>query len=212
MIRKEGVKILISTFFISFIFLILSLKPGSVIIWILFWIFFLFFLFSLWFFRDPNRLIPQKENSLISPADGKVILIDDIRDDFVGKGKRIAIFMSIINVHVNRIPCDGIIRNIEYMKGKFLSAFKPETSVENERNTISIESEKLRIKVVQIAGIVARRIVSYLSVGDEVQKGDRFGMIMFGSRVEILVPENVRISVNPGEKVKSGETTIGEIE
>lgn len=212
MIRKEGVKILIPTFFISFIFLILSLKPGSVIIWILFWIFFLFFLFSLWFFRDPNRLIPQKENSLISPADGKVILIDDIRDDFVGKGKRIVIFMSIINVHVNRIPCDGIIRNIEYMKGKFLSAFKPETSVENERCTISIESEKLKIKVVQIAGIVARRIVSYLSVGDEVQKGDRFGMIMFGSRVEILVPENVRISVNPGEKVKSGETTIGEIE
>lgn len=211
MIRKEGAKILVPTFFISFILLILSLRPGWGVLWILFWCAFGFFLFSLWFFRDPNRLIPDDPNAIVCPADGKVISIQEVEDAFVGKCTRIAIFMSVVSVHVNRVPINGVVKNIEYIHGKFLSAFKPETSLENERNAISIENERLRIKVVQIAGIVARRIISYVIVGDELKRGERFGMIQFGSRVELFVPPIVRICVRPGEKVTSGETIIGEI-
>lgn len=211
MIRKEGAKILVPTFFISFILLILSLRPGWGVLWILFWCAFGFFLFSLWFFRDPNRLIPDDPNAIVCPADGKVISIQEVEDAFVGKCTRIAIFMSVVSVHVNRVPINGVVKNIEYIHGKFLSAFKPETSLENERNAISIENERLRIKVVQIAGIVARRIISYVVVGDELKRGERFGMIQFGSRVELFVPPTIRICVRPGEKVTSGETIIGEI-
>ncbi|MDD5765003.1 MAG: phosphatidylserine decarboxylase family protein [Candidatus Marinimicrobia bacterium] len=211
MIRKEGAKILVPTFFICFLLLVFSLRPGWGVLWILFCCAFGFFLFSLWFFRDPNRLIPDNPNAIVCPADGKVISIKEIEDAFVGKCTRIAIFMSVVSVHVNRVPISGVVKNVEYIHGKFLSAFRPETSLENEQNAISIENERLKIKVVQIAGIVARRIISYVVVGDELKRGERFGMIQFGSRVEVFVPPTVRICVKSGEKVTSGETIIGEI-
>ena len=135
----------------------------------------------------------------------------DVDDGFVGKGKRISVFMSIFNVHINRVPFGGIVRKVNYEKGSFLAAYKSAASFENERSEISIESEGLKFTVTQIAGLIARRIVSYLSVGDSINKGDRYGMIMFGSRVDLVIPENVEIKVQLGDKVKGGETIIGEI-
>ncbi|PIS27427.1 MAG: phosphatidylserine decarboxylase family protein [Candidatus Marinimicrobia bacterium CG08_land_8_20_14_0_20_45_22] len=211
MIRKEGAKILIPTFLISFLLILISSQLNWDVLWILFWFAFGFFLFSLWFFRDPNRLIPDNPKAIVCPADGKVVSIEEVEDPFVGKCTRVAIFMSILNVHVNRVPISGIVKNVEYIHGKFMSAFKPETSLENERNVISIENDQLRIKVVQIAGIVARRIVSYVTAGDDLKRGERFGMIQFGSRVEIFVPPTVHVCVGLGEKVAGGETIIGEI-
>lgn len=166
---------------------------------------------TLFFFRDPNRSIPEGENILVSPADGRVVCIEAVDDRFVGKGTRISIFMSIFDVHVTRVPFQGIIEKVEYIKGNFRAAFKASASLENERSIVSLKNGDLKITFTQIAGIIARRIASHLCVGDNVVRGERYGIIMFGSRMDIIVPENVRIDVNIGDKVRGGESIIGGI-
>ncbi len=168
--------------------------------------------FVIWFFRNPERRFLEKEKVVISPADGKVIKVESVEmnDAIAGKFKKISIFMNVFNVHVNRVPYGGKIEAINYYEGKFLSANLDKASSDNERNAIQIQTDNgSLIWVVQIAGLIARRIVCWVKVGDEIKKGERFGLIRFGSRVDVYLPENSRITAEIGEKVKAGETPLG---
>lgn len=164
------------------------------------------------FFRNPNRVIPQDPKAVVSPADGKVIEISEVyENDFLKKDViKISVFMSVFNVHVNRVPMDGKAVEISYFPGKFFVASLDKASSENEQNRIVIEnSGGTKILVVQIAGIVARRIVSYVKEGDVLQKGSRFGLIRFGSRLDLYLPTDTKITVSVGDKVKGGESIMG---
>jgi phosphatidylserine decarboxylase len=171
-------------------------------------------LFVVWFFRNPQRNTPEKDGLIISPADGKVIRIEETTsDEQPGRTfQKISIFMNVFNVHVNRIPCSGEVRFVRYREGKFLSANLDKASKLNERNTVLLQTGDGReIMTVQIAGLIARRIVCWLKEGMKVTKGERFGLIRFGSRVEVFLPLGSTILVKVGEKVRAGETPIGEI-
>ncbi|NPV12173.1 MAG: phosphatidylserine decarboxylase family protein [Ignavibacteria bacterium] len=175
---------------------------------------FLILIFTINFFRDPERKTPTGNNLVISPADGKVISIIKTFDDEFLKSEciRIAIFMSPLNVHVNRIPISGKVEYLKYYPGKYLVAFEEKSSENNERMSTGINSEFGKIRFTQIAGFIARRIVNELKVGQEVKAGERFGMIKFGSRVDVYVPLNTSVKVNEGQKVYSGETILAEFE
>jgi phosphatidylserine decarboxylase len=169
--------------------------------------------FVIWFFRDPERNIPTGAGLIVAPADGKIVQIREEQEERFLKSRaiRISIFLNIFDVHVNRIPCAGKIRGMVYHAGKFLAAHLDKASFENEHQAILIEAPTgERVVVVQIAGLIARRIVSWIQPGDRVERGERFGMIRFGSRVDIFLPLGTKLKVQPGERVKGGETTIGE--
>ena len=169
-------------------------------------------LFIVWFFRNPERSFQDEEKVLISPADGKVIKIEDVEVNgtISGRFKKISIFMGVLNVHVNRAPYSGKIDTINYHEGKFFSANLDKASLDNERNEVMIRTEDGRpVWMVQIAGLIARRIVCWVNVGTNIKKGERFGLIRFGSRVEVYLPEDSRISVKLGDKVKAGQTFLG---
>jgi phosphatidylserine decarboxylase len=171
-------------------------------------------LFVLWFFRNPARKTPETENLVISPADGRVIRIEETTSDEQPGAtfRKISIFMNVFNVHVNRMPCSGRIRFIRYRQGKFLSANLDKASALNERNTIMVRKDDGReIMTVQIAGLIARRIVCWLTEGMQVRRGDRLGLIRFGSRVEVFLPLGSNVLVKIGDKVRAGETPIGEL-
>lgn len=164
------------------------------------------------FFRNPERNFQDENKLVICPADGKVIKIEDIdvQGTISGRFKKISIFMNVFNVHVNRAPYDGVVEVIHYHPGKFLSANLDKASAENERNEVMIRTRDDRVVwVVQIAGLIARRIVCWVGRGDRVKKGERFGLIRFGSRVEVFLPSDSRISVVVGEKVRAGITHLG---
>ena len=181
--------------------------------WVLFaWISFAVFLFVCWFFRDPERVTPKDEKSLISPADGKVIIVEEQEkcDYLSGPCIKVSIFMNVFNVHVNRIPFDGTVQKVEYHHGKFMNASFNKASIHNERNALMIKtSDDTNFAVVQIAGLVARRIVNCVKEGESVKKGDRYGMIQFGSRLDLYLPADFEVAVNIGEKTKAGATIIG---
>ncbi|MGD0275941.1 MAG: phosphatidylserine decarboxylase family protein [Syntrophales bacterium] len=171
-------------------------------------------LFVVWFFRNPERKMPAGEKTIISPADGKIIGIEQVAGgELLSKPScKISIFMNIHNVHVNRIPYDGLVQAIRYRKGKFLVANLDKASELNERNTLLIHTAGgFDILVIQIAGLIARRIVCWVRESAVVHKGDRFGLIRFGSRVEICLPVEAAISVKVGDKVLAGKTKIGEM-
>jgi phosphatidylserine decarboxylase len=175
---------------------------------------FLLTLFVVWFFRNPERTISDNPRQLLSPADGKVIRIEEVAsEECSGRSfLKISIFMNVFNVHVNRIPYSGEVFAIRYKPGKFLSANLDKASALNERNTLMIRTDDGReILTVQIAGLIARRIVCWLEEGAKVKKGERFGLIRFGSRVEVFLPLGSTPLVNIGDKVKAGETAIGEL-
>ena len=165
------------------------------------------------FFRDPDRKVPEKDNIIVSPADGKVIVIrKNISNSFVGENcNQISVFMSPLNVHVNRIPISGTIVHLKYYEGKFIAAFEDKASENNERMETGINTPKGKVLFTQIAGFLARRIVNELSVGDAVTIGSRFGMIKFGSRVDIFVPVEWTPVVNMNDKVYAGETILFEL-
>ncbi len=170
-----------------------------------------FFLFTLYFFRDPERIPPNDKNVIVSPADGKVLLIKDVNGNpyVEGDAVQISVFMSPLDVHVNRIPVDGKVDYLKFVKGKFLAAFNDKADLENERNEIGILSQHGKVFFTQVAGVFARRIISGLKKGEEVKIGERFGMIKFGSRCDIIVPKNKwRAEVKVGEHVTAGETVI----
>jgi len=173
-------------------------------------IFLLVFTFN--FFRDPERVTPAGENIVISPADGTVLFIKDVTEEkfLKGKAKQISIFMSPLNVHVNRVPISGKVEYLQYHKGEYLVAYDDKASELNERNEIGITGKIGKVLYTQIAGFVARRIISELKLGDEVVVGNRFGMIKFGSRVDVIVPETFTTSLKKGDKVFAGETILFE--
>lgn len=179
----------------------------------LFVIAFLLLIFTLNFFRDPERITPSKDNIVVSPADGTVLFVKEVIDEkfLNGKAKQISIFMSPLNVHVNRIPISGTVEYLKHYEGEFIAAFEDKASKRNERTEIGITSEKGKVLFTQIAGFVARRIVCDLKVGDKVKIGERFGMIKFGSRVDILVPNTWQEKVKKDDKVFAGETILFEI-
>ncbi|MBI2342147.1 MAG: phosphatidylserine decarboxylase family protein [Deltaproteobacteria bacterium] len=163
-------------------------------------------LFVAWFFRNPDRAVPEIDGAVVSPADGTVIAISSLPDGV----KKISIFMSVFNVHVNRIPADGVVEEIKYNKGSFLVASREKASLDNEQNAVTIaDSAGRRIKFVQIAGLVARRIVCRLKVGDRVNRGMRYGMIRFGSRLDLYLPDGLSLKISLKDKVRAGSTVIG---
>ena len=164
------------------------------------------------FFRDPERTIPTGEGLIVSPADGKVVSIVDIKADpkFGESVARVSIFLSPLDVHINRSPVTGKIEEVSYQRGKFLAAYKEKASAHNEQNALKVVDDQGRtLGVVQIAGVVARRIVCRVKRGDNVKRGDRFGLIMFGSRTDAYLPRDCRIEVTEGQRVKGGETILG---
>jgi phosphatidylserine decarboxylase len=170
--------------------------------------------FILYFFRDPERFTPQESNALISPADGKIILVEKIFDDrfFQEYVHKISIFMNVFNVHVNRIPQSGTVEKIIYTPGLFYSADSDQGGLRNENCATIIAGEAGRkIAVVQVAGLIARRIVCWLEPEDKVKQGHRFGLIRFGSRVDLYIQGSVQISVEKGQIVRAGETILGKL-
>jgi len=168
-------------------------------------------IFCLNFFRDPKRIVPKQDNLILSPADGKIINISDFEDPKNGeKLKLISIFLSVFNVHANRMPIDGIFIDVNYVRGEFLAAFNHKASDKNERIEISIETKFGIIKVKQIAGLVARRILCYAKVGEKMLAGGRLGFIRFGSRTDIILPASINLEIKLDQKVFGGETVIGE--
>ncbi len=169
-------------------------------------------IFTAYFFRDPDRTAVIEPGALISPADGHIVKIDTLAaHPFVGeKAIQVSIFLSVFDVHINRAPAAGKIGQVKYIPGKFFKAYEDKASLENEQTEVWMTTDSgRRIAFKQIAGIIARRIVCRLSQGDRVEAGDRFGLIKFGSRTDLLVPYDTRIDVKLGQRVKGGETVMG---
>jgi phosphatidylserine decarboxylase len=204
-IAKEGWLFLAIAFFASVLLTYIQ-NPLSWITWTV-------TLFILQFFRDPLRNKPFKKNVVLSAADGKVIAIEKMTNPYTNKSSvKVSVFMNIFNVHSNKCPVDGKILEKYYYPGKFLNASLSKASLENERCAITIQTkEKKIITCVQIAGLIARRILCYKDKGDEVKAGERYGFIKFGSRVDLYLPTNASIKVNLGQNVKNTETIIATI-
>ncbi len=168
--------------------------------------------FCLYFFRDPERVSPMDNDAVVSPADGKVIIIDKIYDDRFTQDHvyKVSIFMNVFNVHVNRIPFAGTVANISYSPGKFYSADSDKGALENEACTLTIETKNgYKYGMTQVAGLIARRIVCWAEKNDSFRTGERFGLIRFGSRVDLYLPLKTNLEISLGQKVKAGETILG---
>jgi phosphatidylserine decarboxylase len=213
MFHKEGFKTILITGLIVVAGILITDHFVSNI-WIqkpLMILFLLFFLLILQFFRDPNRKTALNDLHVIAPADGKVVVIEDVEEKeyFKGKRKQISIFMSPLNVHVTRYPVSGVVKYSKYHPGKYLVAWHPKSSEDNERTSIVVENKTLgEVMYRQVAGALARRIVNYASVGQQVVQGTDAGFIKFGSRLDIFVPLDFEIRVGLNESVRGGETVI----
>ena len=213
MIAAEGKIILVPVILFALatniILVILHLKlllVGNIALW-------LFIIFSLYFFRDPVRIPLGEANQMVSPADGKVVQTLDVDDLEIGKAKQISIFLSVFNVHCQRVPLSGKVISTFYNSGKFLAAFNHKASMDNEQTATVFETESgSKYKVKQIAGLIARRILNYMEPEMLVEKGQRLGFIRFGSRVDIIVPPNFKINVSLGDIVEGNLSIIGEFE
>jgi phosphatidylserine decarboxylase len=161
------------------------------------------------FFRDPERTPPPGPGLVLAPADGRVMRIDEVEDPWVGRAVRASIFLSPLDVHVNRSPVAGLVDSVRYEAGRFMAAYRDEASELNERCTIALEGDATRIGVKQIAGVLARRIVCRVRSGDKLAAGERFGLIRFGSRTDLVVPRSTEIRVKIGDRVRGGETVMG---
>ena len=166
-----------------------------------------FALFIFYFFRNPEREIPAESSAVVSPGDGRVVVVKD--ESYNGRpGKRISIFLAVWNVHVNRSPAAGTIQRLEYKPGKFMAAWAERASLDNEQNIFTLASEHGEIVFKQIAGLIARRVVAWKKAGDTVARGERIGLVRFGSRVDLWVPANAVIAVQVGDNVKGGSTIV----
>jgi phosphatidylserine decarboxylase len=187
---------------------ILSLALGP---WYLSSFFLVIALFMAFFFRDPDRVTPGEPNVIVAPADGKVTLIKAIAPEEKDSPTLISIFLSPLDVHINRAPIAGKITGLTYIPGKFLMATNEKASLVNEQNVLTIEGEKITVVCKQIAGILARRVVCWKGKGDDLALGERFGMIKFSSRTDVVLPANVKIVITEGMRVRGGATVIGRI-
>lgn len=205
---------------VLFIFIINALvhwfAPGSLILtWFVYLISLFLFITILQFFRSPKISILKNEIHILSPADGKVVVIEETTETEYFKDRRIqvSIFMSPVNVHINRSPIGGLVKYFKYHPGKYLMAWNPKSSTENERTTVIVEGNNgVEILFRQIAGALARRIVWYVKEGQQVEQGDQFGFIKFGSRVDVFFPLGTKINVKLGDTVKGGKSVIGQFE
>jgi len=213
-ITKYGVGIVITSWIIFLIFFMLSYHFRQPILIGLAIVCGLFSLFNLLFFRDPQRVIPQNPDAILTPGDGKIVQITEVQEDdfFHCRVKRVSIFLSVFDVHVNRSPVTGKVEHFEYRRGDFRAAFKEDASLDNEQTLIGIVDEKGRkVMFTQIAGLIARRIVCELREGHKTLAGQKMGMIRYGSRVDIYFePDAVDILIKTGDRVKGGESIIGE--
>lgn len=177
------------------------------------WPFWLIALFVLQFFRDPPRMIPQQANAVLSPADGRIVVVEKAEDPYAGReALKISVFMNVFNVHSNRAPVDGTITKVEYFPGKFVNADLDKASTENERNAVVVSADSgAVVTFVQVAGLIARRILCYVAVGDRLTRGQRYGFIRFGSRVDVYLPLSARPLVAVGDKVSATETILAEL-
>jgi phosphatidylserine decarboxylase len=197
---KDAYSFLIPVLSMAILFLVFDFKWPALLFAVL-------GIFVAFFFRDPERVIPGEESSIVSPADGKIVDILAAADGTT----RISIFLSIFDVHVNRAPISGRVESVSYLPGRFKAAFDSSASIENEQNVLVIDGGSYRIKFSQIAGILARRIVCWKKPGDSVSKGERIGLIKFGSRVDTFLPQDVRLAVKLGDKVRGGSSVIGRL-
>jgi phosphatidylserine decarboxylase len=160
------------------------------------------------FFRDPDRVAPAVPGAVLAPADGRVMRVVEIDDRWVGRALRVSIFLSPLDVHVNRSPVAALVEGVEQAAGRFLAAYRDEASELNERCTLALQGETARVGVTQIAGVVARRIVCRVKPGDKLQAGERYGLIRFGSRTDLVVPKGTEMRVKAGDRVRGGETIM----
>jgi phosphatidylserine decarboxylase len=190
-----------------------ALNRRSWPLWLLAFVLTLLAIWVAYFFRDPERTGERGERLVIAPADGKIVQIAELDEsDFLkDRAVRISIFMNVFNVHVNRYPVSGTVRYLHYNKGKFINAAADKASLENEQSSVGLETESRRVLVRQIAGLIARRIVTYSKVGQHVDQGDRMGIIRFGSRVDVFIPREAKMRVKVGENTVAGVTVLAEL-
>jgi len=203
-VAVEGIPFVVIAGIISVLFFVADLIIPAVL-------FSLVTLFIVWFFRNPERSVPPGEKNVISPADGKIIDVREVQENRILNKRmlKISIFMNLFNVHVNRLPCTGKVVDIVYNPGKFVSANLDKASLENEQNAVVLETPAgEKIIFIQIAGLIARRIVCWLRKGQYVKRGERFGLIRFGSRVDVYLPVGTDVRVSLGDKVKAGESIL----
>ncbi len=216
-IHKEGYKsiaigaLIFGTINLVFFYFLSATIP--VLAWFVFFVTMGLLLFLISFFRIPNRTITINEDCIVAPADGKVVVIEEVIDPEYFKDKRlqISIFMSPLNVHVNRNPLEGEVVYNQYHKGKYLVAWHPKSSTENERHSVVIKKGNVEVLVKQIAGALAKRIINYLQVGEKVNQGDEMGFIKFGSRVDLLLPVGTKVNVELNQMVKGGVTVVATV-
>ena len=165
--------------------------------------------FVIWFYRDPDRSLPEGEGLVVSPADGKVVEIQADAHPFTGEALKVGIFMDVFSVHVNRSPCEGTVEYLKYVPGKKIAAFAPKASEVNERHYVGLATPYGPVLLVQIAGLLARRIVCRVKRGNTLSAGERYGMIKLGSKVDIYLPKSVKLSVKVGDKVYAGKSSLG---
>ncbi len=207
----EGVPFVAASGFVLIALGFAASMTGSGFLWGLTYTEALLLLFLVFFFRDPDRVIPEGENLVLSVGDGKVVVIKEVNFPELSEDKfmQVSVFLSVFDVHVTRVPVSGTVHEVKYFPGKFLVAWNEKASLDNEQSLISVDTGEKRIYFKQIAGLIARRIVYNLKPGQIVDAGDRFGLIRFGSRVDILLPIDTEIIVKLGDRVKGGETVIG---
>jgi phosphatidylserine decarboxylase len=188
-------------------------RRGSALLWALAGLLFLVAVWVAYFFRDPERSGERGERLVVAPADGKVVLISDVDEPaFIGgRATRVSIFMNVFSVHVNRYPVSGVVGYVKYSQGKFLNAAVEASSEENEQMSVGVDTGRYRVLVRQIAGLIARRIVTYSREGERVHQGDRMGLIRFGSRVDVFVPLGSAVRVKLGELTSAGTTVLAEL-
>ncbi|MCF6238493.1 MAG: phosphatidylserine decarboxylase family protein [Candidatus Marinimicrobia bacterium] len=172
----------------------------------------LLLLFTLYFFRDPEREIKVDPRHILSPGDGVIVEIKDVEDDFVGQAQQITMFLSPLNVHINRVPVSGKIAFVRYKYGAFKAAFAEDASEVNEQSVVGIENDLVKVKFAQVAGALARRIINYLREEDEVTQGERYGLIKFGSRMDVTIPRSATILVELKEPVRGGLTVLAKLD
>lgn len=203
-IAVEGYPFIAVAALVTLVFVLLSWKILAVVALAL-------TLFIAFFFRNPARVTPADENAVVAPADGVIIYLGSAHEDHLDmEMTKVSIFMSVFNVHVNRAPLSGRVVDGFYIKGKFLDVRHERATFENEQNGIILETARgIRIVVVQVAGLIARRIVCYAKKGDGVRRGERYGLIRFGSRLDVYLPKNTELRVAMGDKTVAGETVLG---
>lgn len=210
---REGIVFIVIAALIAAGTYALALNRRSWPLWVLAFLLTVIALWVAYFFRDPERTGERGERLVIAPADGKVVLISDVDEPAFmgGRAKRISIFMNVFNVHVNRYPVSGTVRYVQYNPGKFLNAAAEKSSLENEQMSVGLETSQGRVMMRQIAGLIARRIVTYSKVGDVAHQADRMGLIRFGSRVDVFLPVDATIRVKIGDLPVAGTTVIAEL-